>query len=99
MHCYACASMRINESKRSISADAPVIVSRFGRAVVPVSDPHVLEKNPQIWAGCHVVPRCRHMLATLSPRCSPAVTRLTGDTGISKSGYASPPPPSSLDVA
>jgi len=43
----------------------------------PLSDPHVLEKKI---ANFGLVPRACHVLATLSPRCTRAVTRLTGDT-------------------
>ena len=55
------------------SVDAPVIVSCFRRAVVPRFWSDL--KKMHISAEWHGVSRCRHVLAILSPRCSPAVKR------------------------
>ena len=63
-----------------IRFNAPVIVSRFGRDIVPCFlSPSFEENKINIYAGCRVVTRCHPVPATLSSRCTPVVTRLIND--------------------
>ena len=63
---------------------APVILSRFGRCVVPTLLTPMFRRN---WCWfrlgatlCHNVLRCCHAVATPGPRYCPMSTRLTSDT-------------------
>ena len=86
--------------------NAPVILSRFGRYVVPTLLTLTFRKN---WCYfhlgatlCHDVLRCCHAIATPEPRYCPALTRWTSDTGKFSCvvlRYVSLPPRCSLAVA
>ena len=86
--------------------NAPVILSRFGRYVVPTLLTPTFRRN---WCWyrlgatlCHDVLRCCHAIATPEPRYCPALTRLTSVTvkfSCVVLRYVSLPPRCSLAVA
>ena len=68
-----------------VPSNAPVILSRFDRYVVPTL---LTPTFRRIWCwfqlgatSCHDVLRCCNDIATLEPRYCPVLTRLTSDTG------------------
>ena len=86
--------------------NAPVILSRLGRYVVPTLLTPTFRRN---WCWfrpgatlCHDVLHCCHAIATPEPRYCPVMTRLTSDTGKFSCvvlRYVSLPPRCSLAVA
>ena len=100
------ASCVLSYTQNFVASNAPVILSRFGRYVVPTLLTPTFRRN---WCWfrlcatlCHDELRCCHAVATPGPRYCPVSTRLTSDTGKFSYvvlRYVTLPPRCSLAVA